>query len=151
MNHNLGRVLRVAFFLGVLPCAALAKDARALLSKANLDEADAYYREKWNDGLPFIEGGVSMKLPAGEEVSGREILMLARYLWETRKLPALEDLEPLLQDKNMACRVFCFGCLSAQVPKLPAYSPYFPAGSEPLKIAAVREAISKAKAKAKAE
>jgi hypothetical protein len=145
MNHNLGRALWAAFFLGALSCSALAKDARVLLTKANLDEAYACYQEKWNDGMPFMEGGVSMPLSAGEEVSHREILMFVRYLWETRKLPSLEDLEPLLQDKNMACRVFCFGCLSAQISKLPAYSPYFPGGSEPEKIAAVRAAITKAK------
>jgi len=150
MSKKLNRAVLAACLAWACAVQALAADARVLLTREMLDEAEAYYLKKWNVPI-LVDGGVSMPLATGEEVTHSSIQMLANYLKETKQVPSLENLEPLLEDKSDACRYFCAACLLARIPDLPVYSPFFPPGSEPERIAKVKAAIAKAKEKEKSK
>lgn len=130
-------------FLAVLlaaPCA-LAGDGSDFLPKQKITQAVTFYQEKFNDGLPFVGGGVSVELGSGDATDHHEIEMLARFLHHQKELPDLAALLPLLEHPNMACRLFCWNCLNLIFKDLPNYSPFYPPGSEPEMVAKVRAGI----------
>lgn len=136
---------RLVFLASVLLSAppAHAVDGTNLLTKQKITEAVVFYQEKFNNGLPFVGSEMSVELDSGETTSNHEIKMLAGFLYLQKDLPDLDDLLPLLEHPNMAYRLFCWNCLDLIFKDLPAYSPYFPPGSEPQQIAKVRAGVSR--------
>lgn len=134
---------RLVFLASVLLSApsAHAADGTDLLTKQKITEAVVFYQEKFNNGLPFVGGGVRMDLESGDSADLHEIRMLAEFLHLQKELPDLTDLLPLLEHRNMACRLFCWNCLNLIFKDLPVYSPYFPPGSESRQVAKVRAGI----------
>ncbi len=131
MNPKTKSIFLTACLMALSAFDARASDARVLLTESNLSKATRYFHE-------------------GGEVTHHRIRMFVDYLREAKSLPAPGDLEPLLEDKNMACRIFCPWCLAALIADLRDYSPFYPPGSERAKIAKVKGAIPKEKAKAAA-
>jgi hypothetical protein len=117
---------------------ALATGAADLgLTIESVETAEAFYAKKWNNGFPLVDGGPEVEMENGATVFPGGIALLTRWLKEQKRLPSMEQLLPLIQHENMACRIFAKDCLEWHISDLPAYSPYFPPGSEPEKIALV--------------
>jgi hypothetical protein len=136
----MNRLIFVGSTLLAIQCAKGA-DASRLLAKEQINQAVVFYQEKFNNGLPFVGSEMSVELDSGETTGNHEIKMLAGFLYLQKDLPDLEDLLPLLEHSNMACRLFCWNCLNLIFKDLPAYSPYFPPGSELEQVAKVRAGI----------
>ena len=147
MNPKTKSIFLTACLMALSAFDARASDARVLLTESNLSKATRYFIEIGKRS-PILDSGILVRLEEGGEVTHHRIRMFVDYLRETKRLPAPGDLEPLLEDKNMACRIFCHWCLAALIADLPDYSPFYPPGSEPAKIAKVKGAILKEKAKA---
>jgi hypothetical protein len=128
-------------FAVILTRASAASSAEIGLTVENIRKAGDYYAGIWNNGMPLMGGGVEMSLEDGEVVYDRDIALLAQWLQLNRRLPSLDQLLPLVQHENMACRIFAHECLRRVIKDLPSYSPYFKPGSGPEKIARVKAKV----------
>jgi hypothetical protein len=116
----------IAFLLLFSTLLMKAMDFGDLLSAKNIRESISSY----SNGEVRIVGGVLLKAPQGNEVYDLDLMLLARWLDRRNLLPALSELGQMLDNDNIACRVFANYGLKLKIFNLPPFNPYFPPGHQ---------------------
>jgi hypothetical protein len=97
-----------------------------LLSNKSINEAiSASHKEDVR-----IVGGIRLKAPQGNIVYDEDLVLLAKFLHSKKKLPPLQELGVMLEDSNIAVRVFALSGLKLNLSNIPEFNPYFPPGHQ---------------------